>query len=108
MRARPLAELLRLPVRIGGIHLGRPVEALVGRTGRLLGFEVARRDGTSCFLPFAAAVVLDDEIAVRSPLVLDERIAPYYRERAIGLAQLGLVDPWIYEDGTVREALSAA
>jgi len=100
--------LLGLPVRIGGIQLARPVEAFVGRGGRLLGFEVVRRDGTSCFLPLTAADVLDDEIVVSSALVLDERIAPYYREHAISLAELDLADPWIDEDGTVGEALTAA
>jgi len=108
MRARRLSELLLLPVRIGGIQLGRPVEALVDHTGHVLGFEVARRDGTRCFLPLAAATVGEDEITVSSVLVLDERIAPYYRERATSLAQLGLTDPWIAEDGTVRETLTAA
>ena len=108
MRSRPVSALLTLPIRLGGIHLGRPVEAFVGQTGHLIGFEVVRRDGTHCFLPLAAADVRDDEIVVSSALVLDERIAPYYREHSLTLADLGLADPWIAEDGTVREALSAA
>jgi hypothetical protein len=108
MRARPLSELLRLPVRIGGIQLGRPVEAYADGAGRLIGFEVATRDGCRCFLPLAAADVRDDEIAVSSALVLDERLGSYYRQHGLRLAQLAFVEPWVDEDGNLHEPLSAA
>jgi len=46
MRGRAASELLSLPVRMHGIQLGTPVDALLdARADRLLGFEVLCGDG---------------------------------------------------------------
>jgi hypothetical protein len=110
MTGRAAAELLSLPVRMHGIQLGMPVEALLDeRTDRLLGFEVLCGDGAYRFLPFAVARVQADEITLESALTLiDERDLEFYRRRSRRLAELGYAEPWIDDDGLVHEALSAA
>jgi hypothetical protein len=110
MRGRPLSELLSLPVRMHGIPLGRPVEALLDEEAvRVVGFELVCGDGAHRFLPWSVAELRADEIAVRSALaLLDERDLPFYRGRTRPLADLGLADPWVDQDGTVHEALTAA
>ena len=110
MRGRSASELLRLPVRMHGIQLGRPVDALLDSSvDRLLGFEILCGDDARRFLPFAVADVRADEIALESALTLiEERDIDYYRRHARRLADLGYADPWIDEDGYVHEVLSAA
>jgi hypothetical protein len=110
MGGRAASELLSLPVRLHGIELGRPVDALVDATvDRLVGLEVICGDGARRFLPFAVARVRADEIALESALTLiDERDLEFYRRRSRRLAQLDYADPWIDEDGAVHEARSAA
>ena len=110
MRGRAAAELLSLPVRMHGIQLGTPIEALFDeRADRLLGFEVLCGDGACRFLPFAVARVQADEITLESALTLiDERDLDFYRRRSRRLGDLGYAEPWIDEDGGVHEALSAA
>jgi hypothetical protein len=76
------SELLRLPVTMNGIELGRTVEALVGPDGRLIGLELVCRDGSRRFLPAGAADIQVGEIRVASALVfLDERELGWYRAR---------------------------
>ena len=110
MRGRAAAELLSLPVRMHGIQLGVPVDALLDeRADRLLGLEVRCGDGNHRFLPFSVARVQADEISIDSALTLiDERDLEFYRRRSRRLADLGYAEPWIDEDGAVHEALSAA
>jgi len=109
MKARPLSELLRLPVRTRDIQLARPVDAIVDSARRLVGFEVVARDGVRRFLPLAAVDVRDDEISVASPLVfLEAREIAYYRERTRPLAELGFSEPWVAEDGTIQDAVPPA
>ena len=110
MRGRAAAELLSLPVRMHGIPLGTPVEALLDeRADRLLGFEVLCGDGNHRFLPFAVARLHADEIGLDSALALiDEQDLEYYRRRSRRLGELGYAEPWIDDDGLVHEALSAA
>jgi hypothetical protein len=105
-----LGDLLALPVRMHGIHLGRPIDVLLDADGeRVVGFELLCGDGAHRFLPFAVADVREAEIAVASALtLLDERDLDYYRERTRRLGDLGLAEPWIDEDGTVGEARTAA
>ena len=95
-------------MRTADIHLAWPVDALVDTAGRLVGFEVAVRNGDRCFLPVAAAQIREDEIAVSSPLVLDDRALGYYRAHTTRAIELGFAEPWIDEHGMVCEALSAA
>jgi hypothetical protein len=110
MRGRAASELLSLPVRLHGIQLGRPVEALLdARVDRLLGFEVLCGDGARRFLPFAVARLQADEIALESALTLiDERDIGYYRRRSRRLAEAGYANPWIDEHGGIHETATAA
>jgi hypothetical protein len=110
MRGRPVADVLALPVRLHGIHLGTPVDVLVDEhADRVLGFEILCGDGAYRFLPFAVADVRADELAVESALTLiDERDLDFYRRRSRRLGDLGYADPWIDDDGLVHEARSAA
>jgi hypothetical protein len=110
MRGRAASELLSLPVRMHGIQLGKPVDALLdAHVDRLLGFEVLCGDGARRFLPFAVAKLQADEIALESALTLiDERDIDYYRRNSRRLAEAGYVDPWIDEFGGIHETLSAA
>jgi hypothetical protein len=107
---RAASELLSLPVRLHGIPLGRPVEALLDtHADRVLGFEVRCGDGAHRFLPFSVARLRADEIALESVLTLiDERDLDFYRRRSRRLADLGYAEPWIDGDGLVHEARSAA
>jgi hypothetical protein len=110
MEGRGASELLALPVRVHGIHLGRPVDALLDpRIDRLVGLELVCGDGAYRFLPFSVARIRRDEIDVSSALALiDERESAYYRRHSRRLADLGLAVPWIDDDGAVHEARSAA
>jgi hypothetical protein len=110
MEGRGASELLTLPVRVNGIQLGRPVDALLDpNVDRLVGLELVCGDGAHRFLPFAVARIGADEIEVSSSLALiDDRESAYYRRNSRRLADLGLADPWIDDDGAVREARSAA
>jgi hypothetical protein len=110
MTGRAAAELLALPVRLNGIELGKPVEALIDPTSdRLLGFEVHCGDGEHRFLPFAVAEVRQGEIAVGSALrLVDERELDWYRRHARRLSDLGYTEAWVGERGDVREAVDAA
>jgi hypothetical protein len=90
MRARPGAALLRLPVRLRGIQLGRPRELLVDLAAeRAVGLEIVCGDEARRFLPLSTATVHDDEIAVGSALLLlEEAELAFYRERADSLSSL--------------------
>ena len=110
MPGRRIADLLALPVRLHGIQLGRPVRALVdAQADRLLGLELVCGDGAHRFLPFAVARVQPGEIEVSSALALiDERELDYYRRHSRRVADVGYADPWVDDDGALREARSAA
>jgi hypothetical protein len=93
---RSAEELLSLPVRVGGIRVGRPVDLVVDRERRrVLGFDVLCGDETRRFLPFAVAAVRDDEIEIFTPLVLLELAqVGFYRKEA----------DWLREqNGALRE-----
>ena len=119
MRAEPVAAsaLLRLPVRLHGIELGRPVDLILDRDRRrALGLELLCGDAERRFLPLAAAKLRDDGIEIRSPLVMLERAElAFYTERGSTLAALrgstimrrgenlgALVDLEVAEDGTIE------
>ncbi|HET7449290.1 MAG TPA: hypothetical protein VFJ78_01720 [Gaiellaceae bacterium] len=110
MSGRGASELLGLPVRMHGIPLGKPVEALLDRNeNRLLGFEVVCGDGAHRFLPYAVARIGAGEITVDSALTLiDEGDLEFYRRHCRLLTDAGFTEPWVDEDGTVHEARSAA
>jgi hypothetical protein len=110
MKSRAVSEVLSLPVRMHGIEIGTPVDALLDpASDRLLGFEILCRDGGRRFLPFAVARMGADEIAIDSALTLiDEADIEYYRRNARRLAEAGFGEPWLDEDGGLHEALTAA
>jgi hypothetical protein len=110
MSGRPIADLLALPVRMHGILLGRPVRALVdSQDDRLLGLELVCGDGAHRFLPFTVATVGPRAIEVSSALALiDERDLEYYRRHSRGVTDVGYDDPWVDDDGALREARTAA
>jgi hypothetical protein len=73
VRGVSVEHVLRLPIRLRGIHLGRPVDLILDKDRRrALGFEVQCGDDERRFLPFAVAKIEDDEVAIPSPLVLLE------------------------------------
>jgi hypothetical protein len=102
--------VLALTVRMHGIELGTPIDVLLDRRAdRVIGFEVLCGDHARRFLPFAVAQVCEDQIAIDSSLMLiDERDLEFYRRHARSLGRCGYDDPWIDEDGVVREALDAS
>jgi hypothetical protein len=105
MSGRSVVEVLSLPVRLNGIHLGRPVDALVhADDDRVVGFDVLCGDGQRRFLPFAVARIESSEIAVDSALpLIDDADAEYYRRRTRRLRELGLRDPRLDDGGVIRE-----
>jgi len=105
MRSRPATELLRLPVRLRGIRLGRPVDLLLDPVEwRALGFVVHCGDESSRFLVFAAADLLEDAIEVSSVLLLLEDVG-FYRDRSRSLRDLlgdELRDLLVGPDGSIE------
>ena len=85
-------DLLRLPVRVNGIELGNPVDLILDRRRRVVGFDVRCGDERRRFLPLAVARVHEHEIDISSPLLLLEE------------AQLS----FYCEDGTTLSALRGA
>jgi hypothetical protein len=83
-------ELLRLPVRVQGVRLGRGVDVLLHPTDpRALGVDVLCRDERHRFLPLAAAAVGQRAIEVSSALVLlDLGDDSVYRVEARPLSRL--------------------
>ncbi len=90
MGGRTAEQLLRLPVRLHGIQLGRPSDVLVDlRAERVLGLDVFCGDKVHRFLPLAAVSLHDVEIAVSSALtLLEEAELTFYRARAGTLSAL--------------------
>jgi hypothetical protein len=83
-------ELLRRPVRLRGIQLGRPVDVLLHPSEpHALGLDVLCGDERHRFLPLSAAEVRDDHVEAASSLVLlDLRPDSFYRLRARPLSAL--------------------
>jgi hypothetical protein len=90
MTRRPASELLRLPVRLNGILLGRPLDLLVDFDARrAIGLDVLCGDDARRFLPLGAADVREEAIVVGSPLtLLEESELRFYRDRASTLSRL--------------------
>jgi hypothetical protein len=106
------AELLALPVRLHGIQLGRAAEVLLDReTMRAVGLDVLCGDEVHRFLPLPTALVADDEILIRSPLVLlEEDELDFYRSRTLQLSSLRgrAVEHRRRHSGTFVDAVIAA
>jgi hypothetical protein len=83
-------QLLRLPVRLRGINLGRAVDVLLHPTEpQALGVDVLCGDETHRFLPFSATSLGDGSFEVASPFVLlDLPPGSFYRVEARSLAEL--------------------
>jgi hypothetical protein len=83
-------ELLRLPVGLRGIQLGRSVDLLLHPTeAQGLGVDVLCGDETHRFLPFSAASLGDETLEVQSPFVLlDLPPDSFYRIEARSLSGL--------------------
>jgi len=83
--SRSANELLRLPVQLNGIRLGRPVDLLLDPADwRALGFVVICGDDVERFLVFAGGDLHEDEIAVPSAFLLLEDV-DFYRARSRSL-----------------------
>jgi hypothetical protein len=90
MRGLTGEELLRLPVRLRGILLGRPVDLILHpAVPRALGLDVLCGDEGHRFLPASAATVGEREIEVSSPFVLlDVSAGSLYGAQACSLSAL--------------------
>jgi hypothetical protein len=109
MGSRSATELLRLPVRLHGIRLGRPVDLLLdAEDWRALGFVVLCGDEARRFLVFAGADLQEDAIAVPSALLLLEDVE-FYRDRSRSLRGLlgGTVRNGPRELGELRDLILA-
>jgi hypothetical protein len=82
--------LLRRPVRLRGIQLGRPVDVLLHPLEPYaLGLDVLCGDERHRFLPVSGADVRDDHVEASSSLVLlDLRADSVYRRQARPLSAL--------------------
>jgi hypothetical protein len=90
MREHSAEDVLRLPVRLHGLALGRPIDLFLDRDDlRVVGLDVLCRDEEHRFLPLAAAKLSADAIVIMSPLVLlaEEELA-FYRSRTFSLGAL--------------------
>ena len=115
-------RLLRLPIRVHGIELGRPVDLVLDREHtRVLGFEVLCGDEERRFLPLAVATIRESELEVRSSLALLEAAElAFYTKRGTTFAALRgsgvmrarrpagkLVDVTLAADGTIASVVVA-
>jgi hypothetical protein len=87
---RSADDVLKLPVRLHGLALARPVDVLLDREDfKVVGLDVLCGDDEHRFLPLAAATVGDDAISISSPLVLlEETELAFYRSRTLSLGAL--------------------
>jgi hypothetical protein len=90
MRGHTGDELLRRPVRVRGIRLGRAVDVFLHPTEpRALGLDVLCGDETHRFLPFPASSLEKEAFEAGSPFVLlDLGPDSVYRLEARSLAEL--------------------
>lgn len=90
MTSLPAEQLLRFPVRLNRVDVGRAVDLLVDPAqGRALGLDVLCGDDAHRFLPLAAAEVKDGEIRVSSAFaLLDDAGFDFYRGRTSSLRAL--------------------
>ena len=117
--ARVSAEqLLRAPVLLHGIQLGRPVDVVLDRDRRrALGLEIHCGDESRRFLPITVVRLGDVGIELASPLLmLEGRELAFYTQRGSTLSPLrnaavvvdgervgSLADVELEADGTITE-----
>lgn len=110
MRGLQAEELLRRPVLVRGIRLGRTVDVIFDPDGtRVVGFDVLCGDELHRFLPYPATVVRREGIEVETTLtLLDAEELEFYRRHGRSLATDGeLRDALVRTDGAVETAGSA-
>lgn len=90
VRSLPAEQLLRFPVRLDGVDVGRAVDVILDPGhGRALGLDVLCRDDVHRFLPLAAAHVDLAEIRLSSAFALvDDSGFEFYRDRTSSLRTL--------------------
>lgn len=97
------AAALQLPVQLDGRQLGRPTDLLLDvHDWHALGFVVLCGDESIRFLPYGAAQLARDEIAVKSALMLLEDVEFYERR---GSSFRGLRGGDVDGRGTLRDLL---
>jgi hypothetical protein len=86
----PAEQLLRFPVRLEGIDVGRAVDVILDPGhGRALGLDILCRDEVHRFLPLAAADVDGDVINLSSAFALvDDSGFEFYRRRTSSVRML--------------------
>lgn len=86
----PAEQLLRFPVRLDGMDVGRAVDLIIDpRQGRAVGLDILCRDDVHRFLPLAAAEVDGEEIRLSSAFALmDDAGFEFYRGRTSSLRTL--------------------
>ena len=110
MRGLPAAALLRRPVLLRGIRLGRVDDVIFDPEGtRVVGFDVLCGDEQHRFLPFSVAAVTAAGLEVASTLaLLDEGELGFYRRHGRSLADDGLRESVVGADGLVASAAADA
>ena len=111
MRGLPAEELLRRPVLVRGIRLGRTVDVIFDPDGtRVVGFDVLCGDELHRFLPYPATVVARDGLEVETTLMLlDSEELDFYRRYGRSLATDGeLREALVRTDGAVEAADAAS
>jgi hypothetical protein len=90
MASLPAEQLLRFPVRLDGMDVGRAVDLIIDPDHRrAVGFDVLCRDDVHRFLPLAAAEVQGEEIRLGSAFaLLDGAGFEFYRDRTSSLRAL--------------------
>jgi hypothetical protein len=90
VRGLSAERLLRFPVRLDGMDVGRAVDLILDPAqGRALGLDVLCRDDVHRFLPLAAAEVDGEEIRLSSAFALvDDSGFEFYRGRTSSLRAL--------------------
>jgi hypothetical protein len=110
VRGLQAEQLLRRPVVVRGIRLGRIADVIFDPDAtRVVGFDVLCGDELHRFLPFPAAVVAGDALEVESTLtLLDADELDFYRRHGLSLATAAeLRDARVRADGAVEAADAA-
>ena len=104
-RRQPLRPVVRMPVRIGDVEVGRVSDVLLSRSlGHVLGFVVHGRGARRYFLPWVAARVEEHHVAALSILgLLSTSELAFYLDHGTRLSEAlrGLDDVVADRDGDV-------